>query len=150
MQKDRKKIHQKIVKEMRNFNKRLAADEYLGLNRFRIDMVSENMYRYSDGSSLYLLVIYKISDKLTGNSACFIAYNYDFYYKIYDYANDFLIRCSSGRRGHAPSLHYVAYDVHQIIPYTGRKIENNKIEDGIINTYNWLGFDVFTKKEVIK
>ena len=50
MQKDRKKEHKKIVKHMQLINKQLAADEYMGLNRFRIDMFMEDWHRYADGS----------------------------------------------------------------------------------------------------
>lgn len=143
MQKDRKAVHKKVMKEIRRRNESLANDEYVGLNRFRIDMVSESMYRFSDGSGLTLSFLLKISDALTGNSCCFMANNYNYEYRIFEYANDFLIRCSDGWMGHYPPLHYVAYDVHEIVPYVGRKSNSNKEpKDGVICKYNRLNWDV--------
>lgn len=134
---ERKKEHKKVVKYMRLFNKSLANDSYLGLNRFRTDIYSEKWFRFEDGGG-WLSYIFKISDKLTGNTAYFITDNYSYRYELAIHANDFLIRCSSGREGHHPPLHYVAYDVHNIIPYN---MDNNKTivcEDGIVNTYSWI------------
>lgn len=150
MQKDRKKVHKKIVKAMRRRNKQLATDEYIGLDRFRIDILSEEMYRFPDGNEVELFYFVKLSDKLTGNCAVFHTNNFRFNYQIFEYANDFLIRCSSGRSGHYPPLHYVAYDVHEIIPYEGgsKKDSLKEAENGVINKYNWLHWNVFEDEEL--
>lgn len=150
MQKDKKKKHKKIIKDMRRFNKQLATDEYIGLNRFRIDLFSEEIDRYSDGSGMYMYLIFKLTDKLTDNTAYFSASNYNYLYKMSEYANDFLIRCSIGHLGSFPPLHYIAYDVHTIIPYVGRKdnpIQKEKYKDGVINTYNWTNCNLFKKEK---
>lgn len=140
MQKDRKKEHKKVVKNIRKINKQIQNDEYLGLNRFRIDMVTENWRKFEDGSGGTLIIVLKISDKLTNNKAYFIVDNYDYWREIYNYANDFLIRCSSGHIGHHPPLHYVAYDVHSIVPYGNHKAtEPSKYEDSVITYYDWIG-----------
>lgn len=142
MQKDRKKVHKKVIKYIQMRNKQLAEDEYVGLNRFRIDIWSENMHRFSDGSGVRLIYILKLTDSLTGNSAYFETDNFWYEYKIFEYANDFLIRCSSGWSGHWPHLHYLAYDVHEVIDYKGRIdkgfVNEDEYEDEIINTYSWI------------
>lgn len=134
----REKEHRKVLKYMQKLNKQLATDEYLGLNRFRVDMFAENWNRFNDGSGGILSIIFKLSDKSTGNSAYFIADNYDYILELNKYANDFLIRCSSGREGHIPQLHYVAYDVHKIIPYDGSKREIINIKEYVVDTYSWI------------
>lgn len=142
MQKDRKKEHKKVLKDMRRINRQIENDEYLGLNRFRIDIVTENWHRFVDGSGGFLHILFKITDKLTNNKACFMADNYNYWIRMNEYANDFLIRCSSGHMGHFPPLLYAAYDVHEIVPY--REFDKlREPEDGVIDTYNWLKFDVF-------
>lgn len=150
MQKDRKKEHKKIVKELRRRNKQLASDEYVGLNRFRIDLLSEEMLRFPDGSGVELFYYVKLTDTLTGNSAVFYTNNFRFNYQIFEYANDFLIRCSGGRSGHFPPLHYVAYDVHEVVPYEWKKdnpTPKEKYEEGVINTYSWLGWFNYGESE---
>lgn len=148
MQKNRKKEHKKVVKFIRQLNKKISNDLYLGINRFRIDMVTENWRKFEDGSGGTLIIVLKISDKLTNNKACFIVDNYDYWREIYNYANDFLIRCSSGHAGHYPPLHYVAYDIHSIVPYNGSKNrEIKETEDGVIDYYDWI--EIFKLKEVI-
>lgn len=138
MQKDRKKEHKQVVKYIRRINKQLSQDEYLGINRFRIDIWSENWHRFSDGSGGELFLVFKIIDTLIGNFAMFTANNYSYAYKVGVYINDFLIRCSSGHPGHYPFLQYIVYDVSKIISYDGCDVENKKIEEGIINKYNWI------------
>lgn len=138
MQKDRKKLHKKIIKYMRIINKQLYNDEYIGCGRFRIDLNYENWSRYSNGLGGYMCLIFTISDSLTGNKGFFICNNYDYKYKINNYLNDFLIRCSSGQYGHYPPLNYIAYDVHEIIPYNRIKDREVKAEDGVINFYDWI------------
>lgn len=148
MQKDREKEHKKIVKFIRNINAQLANDEYIGLNRFKIVMLSEEMYRFSDGSGIELYFIFKLIDEYTNNSACFLADSFNYKRKIFTYANDFLIRCSDGWRGHIPSLHYAAYDIHTTMPYVGRKRIRKEPEEGVINKYNFLRWDVFGCNDV--
>lgn len=144
MQADRKKEHKKVIKYIRKFNKYIGNDEHIGLNRFRVDVLSETMYRFSDGSGVELFFIIKMTDTYTGNIACFLADNFNYRNKLATYVNDFMIRCSDGWRGHIPSLHYAAYDIHTIMPYVGsRKSIGNEFEEGIINKYNWLEWDVF-------
>lgn len=147
MQADRKKEHKKVIKYIRKFNKYIESDEHIGLNRFRVDVLSEKMYRFSDGSGVELFFIIKMTDTYTGNIACFLADNFDYRNKLGTYVNDFMIRCSDGHRGHIPSLHYVAYDIHTIMPYVGRGNTNKGYEEGIINKYNWLRWDVFGEKD---
>lgn len=138
-QRDRLKEHKKIIKYMRRVNNQMANDEYLGLNRFRIDMYSEKWWRFSDGSGGELFIYFRITDKVTGNSAIFYANNYNYIMKINEYLNDFIIRCGSGWAGHFPHLSYIAYDVHAIKEYGSHKeTPLEKYEEGVINTYNWL------------
>lgn len=146
MQKDKKKIHNKIVRRMRTTNKQLASDKYLGLNRFRIDLFSEKWHKYSDGSGHYVRLIFKLSDKITGNSAYFISSNYSYNHELFIYANDFLIRCSSGTRGHTPSLSYIAYDVHEIVPYSGRNNTIPEPKENIIDTYDRTSYGFYKEK----
>lgn len=138
MKKIRNREHKKVIKYMRALNNTLAQDEYLGLNRFRVDMYSEDWFAFDDGSGGILHIIFKLSDKRTGNTAYFIADNWSYRREISEHANDFLIRCSSGIPGHFPSLHYVAYDVHTIIPYDGDKNREINIQDGVVKTYSWI------------
>lgn len=137
MQKDRKREHKKVIKYIRKLNKNISEDAYLGLNRFRIDSYRENWYRYEDGSGGDLNCFVKITDTLTNNCAVFIVNNYDYYYKIIEYTNDFMIRCSSGNYGHYPALHYVMYDIHEIVSYDGNKV-NNYTEKGVIGKYDFI------------
>lgn len=137
MKNDRKKEHKKVVTYMRKLNKQVMTDEYLGLNRFRMDLFAEKWNRYDDGSGGQLTIYVKMTDKETNNKAFFIVNNYDYKRKMPEYMNDFLIRCSSGQAGSWPHLHYVAYDVHTIIPYAGSKRNSEKYEDGIITKYNY-------------
>lgn len=145
MYKDRKKEHKKVIKYMRMRNKQLAADDYIGLNRFRIDLFSEKWFRFEDGSGGVLSLTFKLTDTWTNNTAYFICDNYDYQWRMFDYLNDFLIRCSSGRKGHWPPLHYIAYDVHEIKPYAHFKEREINIEpkDGIINKYNWTRWELW-------
>lgn len=143
MQKDRKREHKKIVKYTRRINKQISSDEYLGLNRFRIDIYSEDMYRYSDGSGVHLYLIFKLTDNVTNNSAYFTADNYNYDWYILQYTNDFLIRCSTGRYGHQPLLHYIAYDVHEVVEYDGRKDCKPKFSDEAIDIYNFTKLKLF-------
>lgn len=143
MQKDRKKIHKEVVKYMRWRNKELATDAYIGLNRFRIDLAQESWYRFEDGSGGELFLTFKLTDLLTGNKACFMCNNFNYDYKLLMYANDFLIRCSSGNKGHHPPLHYVAYDIHTIIPYDKDDHEKKVIpDDDVLCRYNWLNYNI--------
>ena len=135
----REKEHKKIVTYMRRVNKQIMNDEYLGINRFRIDMEREYWWEFSDKSGGELSIYFKIKDNDTGNWAIFNANNYDYVLSINKYANDFLIRSSSGWAGHYPHLQYLAYDVHDIKPYGGRKeTPKEKYEEGVIDYYNWL------------
>lgn len=139
MQKDRKKSHTPIIKYMKKINKDLSNDIYLGLNRFKIDLWSENWYRFSDNSGGILNLTFKMTDNLTNNVAFFMCDNYDYEYEICKYLNDFAIRCSSGNYGHYPHLHYVAYNIHKIAPYRGNSKSNiGDIRDEVINKYSYL------------
>lgn len=138
MQRDRKKVHKKIMKYIRKVNKQIAADEYIGLNRFRADMFSESWFRFNDGSGGILYMHIKLSDAVTGNTAFYIVEQWGFEWKLYEYLNDFMIRCSDGCIGHHPPLHYVAYDVHDVVPYDGRKDMEPRIEEDVIATYSWI------------
>lgn len=142
MHKDRKKEHKKVIKYMRRMNKNLLEDDYVGCGRFRLDLWSESWYRFEDGSGGELFLTFKITDTATGNKALFFANNYNYYIKIWEYCNDFLIRCSSGCLGHIPSLNYIAYDVHSIKQYVG-DIKNGRVlrqpEEYVIDKYCWIG-----------
>lgn len=138
MQKNRKKEHKKVMKYIRSMNKNLLNDEYIGLNRFRIDLFQERWFHYSDGSGGELFCLLKVTDTKTGNYGVFEVNNYDYKSQIAKYVNDFLIRCSSGHYGHYPRLHYITYDVHKIIPYKEQNNMETEIEDGIIDNYSWL------------
>ena len=138
MRKDRKKEHRKIVKFMRKQNDVLAHDDYLGRGRFRIDMYSEDWSPYGDGSGGYMRVLFKMKDTWYGNSAMFYTNNYGYDYFVFNYLNDFLIRCSSGHMGHWPALHYAAYDVHTIVPYKKEKIKEVKVDEDVVCSYNYL------------
>lgn len=143
MQKSKKNIHKEIIKYVRSVNKQLKNDEYLGLNRFRVDLFAEKWHKYSDNSGYCVTLLVKITDNLTKNKCVFSCDNYDYKYGISIYANDFLIRCSSGASGHFPTLNYIAYDVHEIVPYTKDTLGLcKKVEDGVIDTYNWLNCEV--------
>ena len=137
MKKEIKKIHKRIVREMRAANKHLMTDDYLGKNRFRIDMYSEKYYRYSDNSGYQINIIFKITDNKTGNKAFFLADNYNYSREIALHLTDFMIRCSTGMKGHYPPLAYVAYDVHEIVPYEGAS-QNVAINDEAIDMYDYL------------
>lgn len=139
MQKERKKEHKKVIKYMRRMNKSLLNDNYIGCGRFRLDLWAENWYRFSDGSGGELFLTFKIIDTWTGNKALFFATNYDYESKIWHYTNDFLIRCSSGRTGHYPSLSYPAYDVHEIKAYVKDKEWDGKSEEYVIDKYCLMG-----------
>lgn len=150
MQKDRKKVHKEIIKYMRRRNKEIAVDDYIGLDRFRIDLFYENWRRYDDGSGGYMYLVFKMTDKWTGNTAYFHCNNYDYARKIFEYLNDFLIRCSDGWSGSWPHLGYIAYDVHEIIPYAHRKPRDpSKYEDGVINKYNWTHWNIYDESEIL-
>lgn len=123
---------------MKWLNKHIGQDSYLGLNRFRIDMYSENWFRFGDGSGGRLHIIFKLSDNVTGNTAYFFADNYDYDRKIAIYANDFLIRCSSGSPGHYPNLIYVAYDINNVIPYDRDRKKTIICKENVIDTYSWI------------
>lgn len=137
MQRDRRKIHREIVKRIQKINKQIGNDDYLGLDRFFITMKSEDWYRYPDGSGGRLLVELKIADRVTNNFATFLVNNYDYDYRLFQYLNDFLVRCSSGKYGHFPPLPYISYDVHEIVSYDMRQIQICNNKDGIINRYDW-------------
>lgn len=140
MRKERKREHKKVIAYMRRVNKQIETDEYLGLNRFRVDCFSEQWKRFYDGSGGIIIIIFKLSDKSTGNTAYFVADNWNYKREISEYANDFLIRCSSCRTGHFPRLSYAAYNIHTIEQYDGEKgrRELPTPEDGVINTYSWI------------
>lgn len=138
MHKDRKKEHKKVIKYMRKFNKSLIKDDYIGCDRFRIDLWSERWYRFSDKSGGELLCVFKLSDRLADNSAYFICDNYNYQREIFSFLNDFLIRCSSGTPGHYPALNYVAYDIHNVVPYNNERNVSNKIAEGVIDNYCWI------------
>lgn len=150
MRRERKREHKKVIAYMRKVNKQLAEDKYIGLNRFRVDMHSEYWEKYEDGSGGHLYITFKISDNSTGNTGYFLANNYDYKIRIGEYANDFLIRCSSCRTGHFPHLYYVAYDVHTIEQYDGHKgrRELPKPEGYVINTYSWIKGVKFDDKDL--
>lgn len=136
---NRKKEHKRIVNLMQKLNKELAKDEYLGCSRFRIDLYSEDWYKYSDSSGGYMSMIFKMTDKATNNKAFFMCSSYDYDFYIPAYINDFAIRCSKGVPGHLPPLGYVAYDVHSVIPYAGQRDNNNiSIETETMNKYSYI------------
>ena len=137
----RKKAHKEVVKYMRALNKNIGNDEYLGINRFRVDMYSEHGYEFDDHSGVELHILFKLTDNVTGNTAIFHCDNFDYRRRLSTCTNDFLIRCSSGWSGHWPHLHYLAYDVHTIVPYAGeakKGMKRDKFEEGVINTYSWI------------
>lgn len=138
----RKKEHKKVLRYMKKVNKQLATDEYLGLNRFRVDMYSETWHKYDNVLGGTLIIIFKLSDNVTGNTAYFISDNYDYDKEVPIHTNDFLIRCSSCHSGHYPPLHYAAYDIHDIVPYDGDKnktiIDTIIDTENILNTYSWI------------
>ena len=135
----RSKAHKEVVKYMRKVNKQIMNDEYLGLNRFRLDMLREDWHEYEDKSGGMLGVLFKIKDNLTGNKAAFYISRFNFEWHISEYVNDFLIRCSNGHRGSIPSLSYCAYDVHDIVPYGNHKVTDpSKYEDGVVCKYDWI------------
>lgn len=136
MQKDREKEHNKVIKYIHKINKKIANDKYIGLNRFRVDMYREYWKRFEDNSGGYLTIVFKMTDKLTNNSACFISSNFGFVYDLNRYLNDFLVRCSSGHPGHYPPLHYVTYDISEVISYSGNKVE--VIKDYVVDKYSWI------------
>lgn len=143
MKKDRKKEHKKVVKFIRQLNKEISNDLYLGINRFRVDIYSENMYRFADGSGVKLSFIIKLYDSVTENKAYVYVTSFNYIINLKKYVNDFLIRCSSGHTGHYPPLYYVAYDVHSIVPYNGSKNrEIKEVEDGVIDYYDRI--EIFT------
>lgn len=45
MRKERKKEHKRIVKHMREINKTRINNEYIGIGRFRIDLIQEEWYK---------------------------------------------------------------------------------------------------------
>ena len=150
MRRERKRIHKEVVKYMRMRNKQMAADEYVGLNRFRIDLFEEDYIRYPDGSGGHLFLVFKMTDKLTGNTAYFGTNSYSYTHVMFDYLNDFLVRCSAGHSAHWPHLHYWAYDVHECIEYEGiRKKDDFKHKDpeeGVIDKYDWTRWDLYGMK----
>lgn len=136
--KDRKVEHKKVIKYIRKWNKTLNEDDTIGCGRFRIDMWSEKWYRFSDGSGGELYVLLKLSDTLTNNSAMFYVDNFNYKCKVGQYLNDFMIRCSSGHKGHYPPLNYIAYDIHEIKEYAKYPKWNGKVEEGILDNYDWI------------
>lgn len=135
----REKEHKKIVHYMRRVNKQIINDEYLGLNRFRLDMLRENWREYDDKSGGHLNILFKITDNVTGNKAVFGCTNYGFEWCINNYANDFMIRSSNGLAGHFPHLEYYAYDVYSVVPYGNNNVTNpEKYEDDVICKYDWI------------
>lgn len=62
---NRKKIHRKIVKILKDVNKNIA-DDNLWRGRFRAYEVYESFYEYSDGSGAGMFFAYVLCDLKTG------------------------------------------------------------------------------------
>jgi len=132
----RKREHNKVKRYMHKVNNKVMSDSYLGLNRFRIDSYREFWHKYADNSGGRLTVYFKLTDTLTNNTATFVANNYDYERQILSYFNDFLIRCSSGLSGNFPPLHYVQYDVHEIVDYKGNKCTER--DESVVCAYDYF------------
>lgn len=138
----REKEHKKVRKYIRAINHSISNDAYLGLNRFKVYMFNEDWLKFNDNSGGFLHMTIKMSDNLTGNSAYFYANDFNYKKDIPTYLNDFLISCSCGDHGHFPPLHYMAYDVHKLIPYAGDS-EKTKFYDEAVMTYNNTKYNLF-------
>lgn len=141
MRKERKKEHKRIVKHMREINKSRINNEYIGIGRFRIDLIQEEWNKYEDGSGGYLFLIFQITDTFTKNKCWFSTDNYNYARRMFYFANDFLIRCSSGRMGHYPPLNYIAYDVHDFCPYSGSSNRISQDKESVVDKYNLIRQD---------
>ncbi len=81
----RVKIHKALINALDKWNISLTNDEYIGRDRFGIEIYKEEWEQFEDGSGEILELVLKMYDRVTGNTACFMCNDYDCEYKIPHY-----------------------------------------------------------------
>lgn len=93
MRKERKKAQKEINKKVRTLNKNILNDN-LWRGRFYIHQIDANWERFDDGSGGCLTVWLEIRDKKTGLYHGFGIDNYDYGWKLWTEANQFIVEDS--------------------------------------------------------
>lgn len=89
----KKKIRRKVNKFVADFNKNIEKDEFWK-GRFVIRQVENSRYHFSDNSGDIYHWRYRIIDKKTGVAADYWFDNYNIWYRMWDFVNNFIVEVS--------------------------------------------------------
>lgn len=81
------KKQRRLNRYIRQFNKSLAQDAFLGLNRFRVAQKA----RFDDGNLILRIYLIEFVDTKTSESKQIVVSNYDYSRQIFWGMNDFIV-----------------------------------------------------------
>lgn len=117
------KKHKEMVKYIRRVNKRVAADEGYGLNRYVVSEFQCRAYEFDDNDGycrIHMIVRYE--DRFTGSVGYSITNQWGYWHEISEYLGDFMCRTSDNCGNHFPPLgNWVAMYVPKVHTAAWRK-----------------------------